>query len=99
MSDSRPPAPRWDVPSCCCLSWPRRKPGPGWGADARQLAGSASGRSHREFLIAIPAATLAGAGVPVPPDPSLSNEPAQAQLAVERMKQALAVIGLLTGSA
>jgi hypothetical protein len=37
----------------------------------------------------IAAATLAGAGVPVPPDPSLANEPARAQPVVEAMKQAL----------
>jgi hypothetical protein len=52
-----------------------------------------------EFLIAIPAATLTGAGVPVPPNPSLATEPVQAQAAVETMKQQLEFRAALTGQA
>ena len=52
-----------------------------------------------EFRIAIPAATLTGAGVPVPPDPSLATEPEQAQAAMETMKQQLEFRAALTGQA
>jgi hypothetical protein len=52
-----------------------------------------------ERLIAIPAATLTSAGVPVPPDPSLAPEPEQAQAVVETMKHAPEYRAALTGQA